>query len=82
MLAGFAATLGATGLFAGLAIPVVGVVAGVWMVAYFVVASLSHLVRADFKNFGIPLFLGLFFIGLIALRWSDATPVLALIGLS
>ena len=81
ILAGVMATLGALGLFVGLFIPVVGVVAILWMIAYFVVAAGSHLVRSDVTGFTIPLLFTAFFVGLLVLRWSDATPVLALVGL-
>jgi hypothetical protein len=82
VLAGCLATIGAVGLFVGLAAPVVGAVAAAWMVAYFVVAMLTHAIRADFKSLGMPLIFLLVFADLVALRWSDATPVLSLVGLA
>ena len=81
VLAGIMATVGAIGLFVGLGIPVVGAVAAMWMVAYFVVATLTHLVRKDLAGFGTPLFFLVPFAGLTALLWANATPALALIGL-
>lgn len=80
-LAGVMATIGAIGLFAGLAYPVVGVLAVWWMVAYFVVATFTHLLRADMKNLGFPIIFLLVFVGLVALRWGDADPILAFLGL-
>jgi hypothetical protein len=82
VLAGCLAALGAIGLFVGLAIPTVGVIAAAWMAAYFVVAMLTHVIRADFKSLGMPLIFLLVFVGLVYLRWSDATPVLSLVGLA
>ncbi len=75
------AVLGALGLFVGLFIPPVGVLAALWMVAYFVVAALTHLSKVDLKGV-VPaiLFLGIS-VGLVALRWVDASPILALVGL-
>jgi uncharacterized membrane protein YphA (DoxX/SURF4 family) len=79
-LAGFVATVGAIGLFAGLAFPPVAALAALWMVAYFVVATSTHLVRKDFASLGMPLLFLAIFVGLLVLRWPDATPVLALVG--
>lgn len=80
VLAGFVASIGAIGLFVGLAIPVVGAVAAMWMIAYFVVATCTHLLRSDFKSLGMPLIFLAVFVGLTLLRWSDAGPALALVG--
>lgn len=74
------AVLGALGLLVGLFIPVVGAAATLWMVAYFVVAALTHLSKADVKG-GVPALLFLVFsVGLVTLRWADASPILALVG--
>lgn len=51
-----------------------------WMIAYFVVATFTHLVRKDFANLGMPLLFLAIFVGLLVLRWPDATPMLALVG--
>jgi DoxX-like protein len=80
VLAGIMATIGAIGLFAGLFISVVGAAAALWVVAYFVVATLSHLVRADWIGFTYPLLFLVASVGLLALRWGDMTPLLALVG--
>lgn len=80
VLAGFVAAIGAIGLFAGLALPAVGALAALWMIAYFVVATFTHLVRKDFANLGMPLLFLAIFVGLLVLRWPDATPMLALVG--
>jgi DoxX-like protein len=80
VLAGVMATLGAVGLFVGLVIPVVGAVAALWVIAYFVVATLTHLVRKDMAMFAMPLAFGAICVGLLVLRWADAAPLLALVG--
>lgn len=81
VLAGIMATIGAIGLFAGLGIPAVGVAAALWMVAYFVVATLTHLARKDTVNAGIPLIFLVPYAGLAALLWTNLTPLLTLLGL-
>ena len=75
------ATIGAIGLFVGLVVPAVGAAAAIWMVAYFIVATFTHLVRKDMANLGMPIVFLVIFVGLVALRWSDATPILAAVGL-
>lgn len=80
VLAGVMAIIGAIGLFAGLFIPVAGAVAAIWLVAYFVVATFSHLVRKDMVGFTYPLVFLVASVGLVALRWADMTPALGLIG--
>lgn len=81
VLAGIVAAIGAIGLFAGLAFPVVAAGAAIWMVAYFVVATFAHVVRKDFANLGMPLFFLAIAAGLVALQWTNVTTILALIGL-
>lgn len=81
VLAGVLALIGGVGLLVGLALPVVGAAAALWMVAYFVVAALTHVSRQDWVNLGAPIVLLLIFGGLLALRWTDAKPLLAFIGL-
>ncbi|HEU0026160.1 MAG TPA: DoxX family protein [Ktedonobacterales bacterium] len=81
VLAGITATIGAIGLLVGLAIPLVAVAAIIWMVAYYIVASFTHLIRKDMMGFSAPLLFLAICAGLLALRWSDATPILAFIGL-
>ena len=80
-LAGVVATIGAIGLFVGLAVPAVGAAAAIWMVAYFIVATFTHLIRSDMANLGMPILFLLIFVGLVALRWSDTTTLLAAAGL-
>jgi DoxX-like protein len=75
------AVLGAIGLLVGLFIPVVGAAAILWMVAYFVVAVLTHLSRADVTGVVPALVFLLIGVGLAALRWGDITPLLALFGM-
>ncbi len=55
VLAGCMATIGALGLLVGLFVPVIGGLAAAWMVAYFVVAMFTHLLRKDFAGFAMPL---------------------------
>lgn len=75
------AVLGAIGLLVGLVIPVVGAAAILWMVAYFVVAALTHLSRADVTGAVPALVFLVIGVGLAALRWGDATPLRALVGM-
>ncbi len=74
------AAIGAIGLLVGLFIPVVGAAAVLWMVAYFVVASLTHLSKADVAGVAPALVCLVMTVGLMALRWGDAAPILALVG--
>lgn len=80
-LSNLLAVIGAIGLLVGLFIPVVAAAAILWMVAFFFVAALTHLSRGDVQG-AVP---GLVFLlisgGLLALRWADTTPLLALVGL-
>lgn len=80
VLAGIVGAIGAILLLAGLFLPQVGVIAALWMIAYFVVASFTHLLRKDFAGFGMPVLFLLISGGLLALRWGDAAPLLAMIG--
>ena len=80
LLAGTVATVGAAALFTGLVDPVVGALAALWMVAYFVVASMLRIARNDLGNIAPALVFLALAILLAALRWSDLTPALALIG--
>ncbi len=75
------AVLGALGLFVGLFIPQVGVAAALWMAAYFVVAALTHLSKLDVKGVVPAVLFLVISLGLVALRWTDASPILALVGL-
>lgn len=82
MLAGVVATIGAIGLLVGLAIPVVGAAAAVWMVAYFIVAMLTHIIRLDMVSLPMPLLFLAIYAGLTALLWNDLAPLRALVHLS
>ncbi len=79
-LAGVLSALGGVGLFVGLGVPSIGAIAAVWMIAYFVVAMLTHLVRRDVASLAFPLGFLVLFLGLTALRWGDVTSVLASFG--
>jgi DoxX-like protein len=74
------ATISAIGLLVGLVIPVVGAAAALWMVGYFVVATLTHVVRKDMVHLDMPLLFFAIVVGLGVLRWGDATPILAFVG--
>ncbi len=50
------------------------------MVAYFAVATFTHALRRDWANLAPPLLFLAIFVGLAALHWGDAKPLLALIG--
>jgi len=80
VLAGSVATIGGVGLLVGLGIPAVGALAAAWMIAYFIVATLTHALRKDFAGLALPAIIACVFVALTALRWSDLTPVLSLIG--
>lgn len=80
LLAGTVATIGAAGLFIGIVAPVIGALAALWMVAYFIVASTLHIARNDLGNIAPALVFLALAILLAALRWGDLTPALALIG--
>lgn len=82
MLAGVVATIGAIGLLVGLAVPVVGAAAAVWMVAYFIVAMLTHIIRLDMVSLPMPLLFLAIYAGLTALLWNDLAPLRALVHLS
>lgn len=75
------AALGALGLFVGLGIPVVGAGAAGWMVAYFIVATAAHLIRKDMASLAAPLVFLAVFVLLVVVRWADAKPLLAFVGL-
>jgi DoxX-like family len=80
VLAGCMATIGALGLLVGLIFPIIGVLAAAWMVAYFVVATFTHLLRKDFAGFVMPLILLLLPLGLLALRWAEVASKLVVFG--
>ena len=80
VLAGCMATIGAVGLLVGLFFPVIGVLAAAWMVAYFVVATFTHLLRKDFAGFVMPLIFLLLPLGLLALRWAEVASKLVALG--
>ena len=80
VLAGCVATIGALGLLVGLFFPVFGALAAAWMVAYFVVATFTHLLRKDFAGFAMPLIFLVLPLGLLVLRWAEFAPILATLG--
>ncbi len=71
MLAGCIATIGALGLLVGLFVPAIGALAAAWMVAYFVVATFTHLLRKDLAGFAMPLIFLILPLGLLILRWAE-----------
>ena len=80
VLAGFMATIGAIGLLVGLFFPAIGTLAVLWMVAYFVVATFTHLLRKDYAGFTMPLIFLILPLVLLALGWSEFTTILATLG--
>ncbi|HEV8192155.1 MAG TPA: DoxX family protein [Ktedonobacterales bacterium] len=81
-LAGVLAVISAITLLVGLVNRVVGAFSALWTVAYFIVASASHLVRADWANFYLPLIFLVPFAILVWLRWEDAKPIRARLGMA
>jgi hypothetical protein len=78
LLAGVLLTIGVVGLLVGLMFPVVGGLALLWMVAYFVVGTLTHVVCRDkLANVSLPLVFLVVFAALSALRWAELTPLLS-----
>lgn len=76
-LAGVLLTIGSLGLLIGLAVPTVGALALLWMVAYFVVATMTHVVRRDkLSGISLPLVFLIVFIALAFARWPELTPAL------
>jgi len=80
VLAGYMATIGALGLLVGLFFPVIGALAAAWMIAYFVVATFTHLLRKDFAGFAMPLIFLVLPLGLLVLRWAELASTLATLG--
>lgn len=77
-LAGVLGAIGALALLTGIFVPIVGALGLLWMVAYFVVATMTHIVvRDSFAHVSIPLvFLALCAVDAI-LRWPELSPVLS-----
>jgi uncharacterized membrane protein YphA (DoxX/SURF4 family) len=82
LLAGVLAVISAIALLVGLFVPVVGAFGAWWTVVYFLVASLSHVIRLDWANFYLPLIFLLPFLLLMWLRWDDAKPIRARVGMA
>src|ERR1051326_7118151 len=80
VLAGCVATIGSLGLLVGLFFPTSGALAAAWMVAYFEVATFTHLVRKDFAGFAMPLIFLVLPLGLLVLGWAELAPILATLG--
>ncbi|HEU5343337.1 MAG TPA: DoxX family protein [Ktedonobacterales bacterium] len=77
LLAGVIGLIGAITLLAGDFFPMVGALAALWIVAYFLVATLTHVVLRDkLSSISIPLVFLALAIGLAALRWPDLAPAL------
>ena len=79
LLAGTVAAIGAIGLFAGLVNPLVGALAAVWMVCYFIVAASVHVLRNSLGDIAPAIVFLVLAVGLTALRWGDLAPVLHLL---
>jgi uncharacterized membrane protein YphA (DoxX/SURF4 family) len=81
VLAGVLALISAIALLVGLFRPVVGAFGALWTAAYFIVATLTHVNRADWANFYVPLIILVIVLGLVGLRWNDAKPIRATVGM-
>lgn len=82
VLAGALAVISAITLLIGLFIPVLGAFGALWTAVYFIVATASHVFRANWVNFSAPLiFFGISLI-LVWLRWNDAKPIRAVVGIA
>jgi DoxX-like family len=78
LLAGVLLSIGAIALLVGLVIPAIGALATLWMVAYFVVATLTHVVRKDkLTAVATPVAFLALFVALAVLRWAHLAPLLA-----
>jgi uncharacterized membrane protein YphA (DoxX/SURF4 family) len=80
-LAGVLALISAAALFVGLFVPVIGAFGALWTVVYFIVASASHILRADWANFYLPLVFLAPFVLLVWLRWEEGKPIRAVVGI-
>ncbi len=54
----------------------IGALAALWMVAYFIVATLTHLIRGDLANVGLAVIFLVICAGFAALRWGDLASIL------
>ena len=76
-LAGVLGAIGALALLVGVFLPIVGALAMLWMAAYFLVATLTHLVVRDpFATTIIPLFFLALCVVEAVLLWPDLSPAL------
>jgi hypothetical protein len=82
VLAGVLALISAVTLLVGLFIPVLGAFGALWTVAYFIVAIATHMLRADWANFYVPLIFLVPFALLAWLRWDDAKPIRTRVGMA
>jgi hypothetical protein len=82
VLAGVLALVSAISLLVGLFIPALGAFGALWTIAYFIVASASHIIRADWANFYVPLIFLVPFALLAWLRWDDTKPIRARVGMA
>ncbi|HYK86680.1 MAG TPA: DoxX family protein [Ktedonobacteraceae bacterium] len=80
VLAGCLATIGTLGLMVGLFFSVIGALAAAWMVAYFVAATFTHLLRKDFAGFAMLLIFLILPLGLLILRWGELASLLVVPG--
>ena len=81
-LAGVLALISAVALLVGLFVPVLGAFGAIWTMVYFIVATATHLLLGDFVNFYIPLVLFVLCALLVWLRWDDAKPIRARVGMA
>jgi putative oxidoreductase len=69
-------TIGTVAVLVGLALPIVGALAALWFVAFFVAATLTHVVRRDkLSGISVPMTFLVIFVALAILRWGDLAPL-------
>ena len=66
----------------GAFMPVVGAFGALWTVAYFMVATATHVARADWANVYLPVSFLVLAAILTGLRWKDAKPFRAALGIA
>lgn len=81
-LAGVLAAISAAALLVGLFNRVIGAFGALWSVAYFIGACASHMVRGDWADLYLPLTFLVLAAILVWLRWGDAKPMRARLGMA
>lgn len=76
LLAGTVATIGAASLLIGLIVPAVAAFASLWLIAFFVVATLTHVLKNDMRNAPPAVVFLVLALLLAALNWGNLAPLL------